>query len=253
MNQQTALAERAECAAPAPTDSAAIISVIERAALSPDVDVSKMERLLEMQERIMDRNAKAAFTAAQARMQPELPAIQKRGEIENKGRVQSTYGRWEDIDRAIRPILTKHGFSLSFRTERGDGVLNVTAVLSHVEGHSDETTLPLPFDGSGNKNAVQGVGSTLSYGKRYTAGALLNLVFTDEDDDGENAGALAHALIDEGQLTNLRREIADIGADEAKFCEYLKIASLDQMPASRFALAMQALAAKRAANKPEGA
>jgi len=36
--------------APAHADSTAIIQVIERAALNPDVDIDKMERLLQMQE-----------------------------------------------------------------------------------------------------------------------------------------------------------------------------------------------------------
>lgn len=175
--------------------SAAIIQVIERAATNPDVDIDKMERLLAMQERIMERDARAAFAAALAEMAPELPVIAERGEIkhgENKP-VQSRYALWEDINDAIKPVLARHGFALSFRTGQEAGMVTVTGVLSHRGGHSEQTTMHLPIDSSGSKNGVQGVGSSTSYGKRYTASALLNLTSRGEDDDGV-AGGLSGAV-----------------------------------------------------------
>lgn len=228
--------------------SSAIVSVIERAALNPDVDVSKMERLLDMQQRILDRSAKEAFNAAFSAMQPSLPAIPKRGEIKNsQGRVQSTYGKWEDTDRLIRPVLHGHGFGLSFRTEEGEGCIYVTAVLAHREGHSEQTTMRLPFDSSGSKNAVQGVGSSLSYGKRYTAGAILNLIYQDDpgDDDGQLAGHVAVERIGDGHLSNLRREMKDLNVSEEKFCRLLKVDQLESLPASQFSTAIEILAHRR--------
>lgn len=246
MTAQTAIAPAPETA-PAQSDTTAIVSVIERAALNPDVDVSKMERLLDMQQRILDRQAKEAFNAAFSAMQPDLPVIPKRGRIEVRGSLQSTYGKWEDTDRLIRPILQRHGFGLSFRTEEGEGRIYVTAVLAHREGHSEQTTMSLPFDTSGSKNAVQGVGSSLSYGKRYTAGAILNLVYEDDpgDDDGHLAGRVAVERIGDAHLTNLRREMKALDVVEAKFCRHLRIKALEDLPADRFADAMEALAAKR--------
>jgi len=245
MNTQALVADQAETPA---NNSAAIVSVIERAAMNPDVDVSKMERLLDMQQRILDRSAKEAFNAAFAAMQPELPVIPKRGAIKNSSnRVQSTYGKWEDTDRLIRPVLHTHGFGLSFRTEEGDGCLYVTSVLAHRDGHSEQTTLRLPIDNSGSKNVVQGVGSSLSYGKRYTAGAILNLIYQDDpgDDDGQLAGRIAVERIGDAHLSNLRREIKDLDVNEAKFCRFLRVEALEDLPADRFADAVDALAAKR--------
>lgn len=176
------------------SESAAIIQVIERAAMNPNVDIDKMERLLQMQERIMDRNAKAAYAADLARMQPNLPVITERGKIVvldkvTKDVIHSTgYALWEDINEAIKPVLAEHGFALSFRTGLGpDGKITVTGILSHREGHQEETTMALPHDSTGSKNAVQAVGSSTSYGKRYTASALLNITSRGEDDDAEQA------------------------------------------------------------------
>lgn len=187
---QPALATANDAALPAPTESAAILSVIERAARDPSVDVDKMERLMAMAERAQDRTAKAAYLNALAEMQPELPEINERGGIKNAaGKVQSTYAKWEDINTAIRPILHRHGFALSFRIGQENGQIAVTGVLGHRDGHTEETVILLPADNSGSKNSVQAVGSSTSYGKRYTAMALLNITTRGEDDDGKAAGA----------------------------------------------------------------
>ena len=198
-------------------ETTTIIQVIERAALNPNVDIDKMERLLMMQERIMERNARMAYTTALATMQPLLPVIGERGGIENKaGDVQSTYALWEDINDAIRPFLSEYGFALSFRTGQAeDGRIRVTGVLSHREGHQEETTITLPHDSSGSKNAVQAVGSSTSYGKRYTAMALLNLTSRGEDDDGTAGGKLpsAHSAKKNGmgeRANELMHEIAGL-------------------------------------------
>jgi hypothetical protein len=74
------------------------------------VDIDKLERLLEMQERVIARNARAAYYSALAQMQPGLPVVTERGGIKDRnGNVQSTYALWEDVNEAIRPILAEHG------------------------------------------------------------------------------------------------------------------------------------------------
>jgi hypothetical protein len=176
-------------ATPEVSQSTALIQVIERAARDPSIDMDKLERLLAMQERIMAQQAKAAYADALSRLQPTLPIIGERGAIKNNsGAIQSTYALWEDIVGIITPLLAAQGFSISFRIGNANQKIQVTGVLAHREGHSEETTIDLPADTSGSKNAVQAVASSVSYGKRYTAGALLNLRTGDVDDDGRGAG-----------------------------------------------------------------
>lgn len=155
-----------------------LLPMIERAARDPNVDVDKMERLMAMMERVEARNAEAAFATDLAEMQDALPSIGERGNAAGR----YTYALWEDINAAIKPVLKRYGFAISFRTDFTDGIA-VTGVLSHKSGHKIETTIKLPSDASGNKNAVQAVASSVSYGKRYTASALLNLTSHGEDDD----------------------------------------------------------------------
>lgn len=163
---------------PQPQEGSNLLAVISRAASDPTVDVEKMERLMTMYERIEGKRAEAAFSADLAEMQDALPSVGERGNAANR----YTYALWEDINAAIKPVLKRHGFALSFRTDCQKDV-TVTGVLSHRSGHSVETSITLPADASGNKNAVQAIASAVSYGKRYTAGALLNLTSHGEDDD----------------------------------------------------------------------
>jgi hypothetical protein len=161
---------------------APMLAMIERAARDPNVDVSKMEKLWAMKEHADAIHAKQAYDAAMASLQTELPDIPERGKAIVNGQVRYTFALWEDINAAIKPILSKHGFALTFRIIPGEKI-SVTGVLSHKAGHREETSISLPADTSGSKNAVQAVASSTSYGKRYTAGALLNLTSHGEDDD----------------------------------------------------------------------
>jgi hypothetical protein len=213
--------------------SGGILNVIARASVDPNVDIDKMERLLEMQERVLARDAKSAYYSALAEMQPNLPVIDERGGIKDRnGNVQSTYALWEDVNEAIRPVLHEHGFALSFRVRRTDGEVITTGVLSHRGGHSEETELSLPTDTSGSKNAVQAVGSSTQYGKRYTAYALLNITSKGEDDDGDKGGRAA--AVSKEQLDVLLGIADAVSADTAKFCRLYKVASLRDLPAKEF-------------------
>lgn len=195
-------------------ESATILQIIQQVAMSPTADIDKMERLMAMHERFQAQQAKQQYDEALAQMQEELPVIGERGGIKDKnGRIQSTYALWEDINEMIKPVLAKHGFALSFRTPRNEKGIEVEGVLSHRAGHRETTSLLLPADVSGNKNGVQAVASSVSYGKRYTAGALLNFTTTGEDDDGN--GAVVTPRVTSVQAVQLA-ELLDKCSDKAK-------------------------------------
>lgn len=232
------------------SEGAAILSMIERAARDPAVDINKMERLFEMQQQAAARRAKTAYISALSDMQPELPIVNKRGEISRKakddaGVKQSAkptkFAKWEDVVEAIAPILAKHGFSLSFRIEQ-DARVKVTAVLGHREGHCEETSMSLGIDDSGAKNNIQGWGSSVSYGKRYTAFAILNIVARDEDDDGKAAG---HVPADAPTVDKLKALIVDTNADTGWICSHYSVESLDDLTAKQITDAMAGLAARK--------
>lgn len=164
-----------------------IMAVISRAAADPACDIDKLERLMAMHERMQARDAEAEFNAAMAAMQSDIPSIAERGAIVVNGQKRSDYATFEDINDVIKPIMQQHGFAITFKVENVASGLSVTGILMHRAGHRESTAMLLPLDTSGSKNAVQAVGSSTSYGKRYVMSALLNLTTRGEDDDGHAA------------------------------------------------------------------
>lgn len=159
--------------------ASAVLAVISRAASDPSVDMDKLERLLDMQERIMGKQAETEFNAALAAMQSAIPSVAERGQGHN-----IKYATLEDIVDIVRPIMKDYGFAITFSIEQSDKNITVVGELVHKGGHSKKTSMVLPHDSSGSKNAVQAIGSSTSYGKRYVLCAMLNVATRNEDDDG---------------------------------------------------------------------
>jgi hypothetical protein len=174
------------------SDDQRFIQELRAIALDPNTDVERMKGILDIQERLMTKQAESLFNQAYMRLQEKLPRIKKDGSVEYKNKKTSElekafdFAKWESIDSIIRPLLKEEGFALSFTSKEraaGGGAI-ITGVLMHVAGHTMEASMPLPLDSSGGKGDLQGMGSTLSYGKRYCTIQLLNLVFEGDDDDG---------------------------------------------------------------------
>lgn len=234
-----------------PTDVAAFINVIERASANPDFDANKLEKLLSMYERIMDRNAQMAFNSAFADMQAKLPVITEHGKIEYNGKVISEYAEFEDINDAIKPILHEHGFGLMFKVKGADGTVAVTPILIHRDGHREVgEPLELGADTSGAKNSVQAMGSSTSYAKRYAVIPFLNITTRGEDDDGQAGGA---KLISEDEQATLKALMEEVKQDNAKFFIYAsskakrQIKKLSEIPASLYPELVKSLEKKRSA------
>jgi len=162
-----------------------MLVVIMQAAKSKDVEVAKMQALLDMQRQIMADQAKIDFDGSYIDMQDILSniAIWHDGKIvitdkNDRSRViQSTgYATYNNIKEKIGPTLRKFGFALMTKTSPGDdGKLHVKVILKHRGGYEESTVFPLALDTSGSKNNTQGAGSSQSYGRRFGAIGLLDL------------------------------------------------------------------------------
>lgn len=206
-----------------------MIVLLEKAISNPEVDPAKLNGLLDFQFRMMDKQAEIEFNAAFARLQPLLPTIQKRGAIKF-GNANQPYAKYEDIDKAIRPLLNAEGFSLSFNSETSDKATTYSGTLLHKLGHSKTVkTPPLPADPSGSKNAIQALGSTMSYAKRYLVMMLLNIVTEDLDDDANSFG-----LINDAQIEEIEKLLIDTNSDKERFLKFVNVESVAEIPARDF-------------------
>jgi cell fate (sporulation/competence/biofilm development) regulator YlbF (YheA/YmcA/DUF963 family) len=206
-------------APPAPTESDRVLAMIDRMLAFPDVPVERYQQMFDLHRQVRADLARQKYFAAFAELQTDLPVVARKG----TGHGTVRFARFEDIMEAIRPKLTQHGFSVSFRTEQPDGKLSVTCILAHEDGHSESTTMTLPHDTSGGKNAVQAWGSSASYGKRYTLITLLGIA-TDEDDDGRAGGG---DTISEDQVDELFDLIAETQANVGQFLIVAKVGSAE--------------------------
>lgn len=165
-----------------------MIAMIERVAMDANSDPAKLAQMLDLKAKHEAQEAKKAFDRAFAAASAEFPDIPKKGRNTHNGQY---YALLKDILTATRPVLSKHGFALSFSTAAESGQVVVTAELSHEGGHSKKNSLPLPVDTGPGRNAAQAVGSSQTYGQRYTAQAILGLSLgEDTEDDGNGTGKM---------------------------------------------------------------
>ena len=220
-----------------PSDFDKMIAVISQAAANPDVDPSKMQQILDIQMTIMDRNAKQAFAASMAACQKEMPNIVR--DAENT-QTNSTYAKHEAICKAIKPIYTAHGFSLSFHEGKADHDNEIRTIcdVEHSQGFSKQYHIDLPLDNVGiqgkvNKTGVHGKASTFSYSRRYLTMMIFDLATYDDND------ANFAELITEDQAQALRKEAQDAEVYTA-FMNWvrktLKVDELEEVHAKRYGM-----------------
>lgn len=158
-----------------------------RLAVTGGADLEKLEKLLTLQERWEVNEAKKAYNRAMADFKANAPnLIDKESLVDYTTRqgikVKYKYATLANVIEKITEKLSEYGLSASWRTKQ-DGMVVVTCCITHVAGHSEETTLSASADTSGSKNPIQAIGSTITYLERYTLLAMLGIATYDQDDD----------------------------------------------------------------------
>ncbi|MDO9364642.1 MAG: ERF family protein [Sphingopyxis sp.] len=198
-------------------------------ALERGASVEVMTKLMDLRDRWEAGQHRKAFNEAIAEAKARIPTITKNRSGHNNKR----YADFAAIASVIDPVISEYGLSYRFRTTQTDRI-NVTCILSHKAGHSEETTLSGPADTTGSKNAIQAIGSTLTYLQRYTLVQALGLAASDDDDgSGLNKGADAET-ISEDQTIELRELIEAAEADEPGLKVYFKIGHLKDLRSDKF-------------------
>lgn len=229
------------------------MTMIDRA-LATNASPDTLERLLALQERWEKSQARKAFDEAVSAAKSEIQPIEQNRRVafeSKKAGAADTNYRFEDlaqIERQVGPVLTKYGLSYRYRAESEiDHPVRVTCILAHRDGHSEETTLAAGRDSSGNKNSIQAIGSTITYLQRYTLKAALGLAVAHDDDGRSSTQTVDDGTISQQQAETLRKLIDEVGGGADIFCNYFKIESIPDLPASEFDRAVKAIEKKRGA------
>lgn len=148
-------------------------------AIDKDLDVDKLEKLIELKVKEEERQCKKDFDSHFAEMQKEFEPIDK-----TKEAYSSKYAPLPLMVKKYSPIISKHGFSFKWRESAIENGKRVTIIINGW-GHEDATTyfdIP-PLKSTGSQNAAQVVASMSTYGNRYTFKSGFGITEIDEDDD----------------------------------------------------------------------
>jgi hypothetical protein len=157
---------------------------------------------------------------------------------------KSRYADLAVVVEAVIPALNESGIAVIQSPSFDGDLVSVTTVLLHESGSSVTGTLSM----RPTKMDPQGVGSAITYARRYALLAMTGAA--PEDDDGQAASQPGNDRaptppISQDQADALRLEIEAVGADPAKFLAFFKIKGLEAMPAGRWNEAVAMLEAKR--------
>lgn len=109
------------------------------------------------------------------------------GEIENASKnsnnphFRSKYADLAEILNTVRPVFAKHGIAVVQSPSYADGIVSVTTTMMHKSGQYLSDTCYAPA----TKLDPQGVGSAITYLRRYSLAAFAGIA--QEDDDGNAA------------------------------------------------------------------
>ncbi|MCK5132724.1 MAG: ERF family protein [Candidatus Sabulitectum sp.] len=216
-----------------------MVDMIQAVAINPDVSVDKMERIMAMQERILDRQAKQEFASAMMSVQRDIAPIKKRLRNDH---TDSSYANLDAVNRAVTPIYTVNGFSLTFGSTDSPipECIRVICDVFHTGGYEKQYTYDSPIDnmgakGSPTKTRAHGSGSAISYGRRYLVAMIFNLTLTDEDDDGNAATQMDVEVkkITEQQGLKLEGLLDENSVSKKAFLKHGNIKSVYDLPAAQ--------------------
>jgi len=103
---------------------------------------------------------------------------------------RSKYATLEGVIEAVTEPLSKHGFLLIHRSTQNEHGMTITTELLHETGEGFATSIPLVL----GKNDMQGLGSAITYARRYGIMSLLNLPAEDDDGNQASKGAAPKAI-----------------------------------------------------------
>lgn len=239
---------------PAASQAGQVMEALTKSLETGKLDPDQLSKVLDAQERILDRQAKMDFAYAMADCQSKMPSILKE---EYNDHTKSKFESLDALNKAIAPVYTEAGFSISFGTDTcpaptGDesGMwIRITAEVTHRSGHSKGYHYDLPYDlagaqGTVNKTKIHASGSTLTYGRRYLLKLIFNLI-TSEEVDNDGNDVVGYECITEDQIANVRALLDETDTDEYSICKHCKVESLDLLPTNKLKYVINTLEARR--------
>lgn len=155
---------------------------------------------------------------------------------------KSNYADLASVWEAAREALSKNGLAVIQTTEEHLEKVVVITLLAHESGEWIRGRIAMkPM-----KPDPQGIGSTLTYARRYALASIVGVA--PEDDDGNAAAQVKPQapveMINAGQAEKLKTLLQETNSDVKKFLTAYGIKDVDSMPTGKFPSALKALETK---------
>lgn len=235
---------------PVQTETGAVVSMFERMVRDPSIPMDRIERVMDMMREMRREQAEEEFNNAMADTQRELTPVARDS---FNPQTRSKYASYHAIDKAIRPVYTKHGLGVSFDEDEKspEGFIRVLAFVSkgrHSKTfHYDSPIVTQGLAGKTMMTLTHARASAVTYAKRYLVGMIFNLSTGESDDDDGRAASQAEigGTITAEQAEDIKAKCDQVAAGfDESFCNYFKIAAIAELPAKDYQRALAALKKK---------
>lgn len=212
----------------APANQNINLAAIAKHVMTGDLTPEKLGMLKEL----VAMDAARQFTAAFNALQAEMPTIVASTPIQNRGK----YEKFEDVMRQIAPLLTKHGFTVSFNQDFEQTRVIETCHLSHVGGHSRSSSFAVRVSKADSETQSDVKAATTA--KRKALQDALNIVIRQDVLNEENDAGLEgdpNAFVTAEQADELEGRTKMTNSNIPAFLNLAGAKKFAEIPANRYA------------------
>ena len=197
-------------------------------AMERGMSVEVIEKLLDQKMRFEADEARKAFAVAMSAFKKNPPAVYK--DKANTQYNNSAYVSIENLVNTVNKGLADHDLNARWDIET-NGIITVTCILSHAQGHSEKVSLSAPPDSSGQKNPIQQIKSTVTYLKIVTFESVtgtaseVGSASASNNDDGNSYGTES---LTEDQALTIESRIAENNLNGYALMREFRFESWDQ-------------------------
>lgn len=160
---------------------------------------------------------------------------------------RSKYADLKSVVASSRPYLAANGLCVIQRTKPDEkGQVYLYTRLGHASGQWMESKMAI----RPAKSDIQGIGSYITYLRRYMYAALVGVVTGEEDDDGERAMIRSSKNISNDQIREIENLMDKIESfDKKKFFTWCQINYLSELKTDKYESVIKSLKAKIRSSK----
>lgn len=203
----------------------ALIEVVGR----KDIDPDRLEKFIDLQIKMEDRQAKKTFNQALSKFQGDCPIIKKTKKINFKAKSgQTTKYNYSPLDEIVfiaKPFLKSCGLSFTFNVKVNNNQQDAELVttVAHLDGHEKIFSYFFPIlHDDARMNLSQRRKSAITYAKRAALENALGIVTAEEDDDARRTLDEPESLISPEGVSEIKNILAEIEKPEEDYLVHCK-------------------------------